>query len=407
MQKKLMALAVAGALAVPAVAAAQSTVQITGRLTYEYGRADLGANRPDTDAADAPGGANFRFRGTENLGGGLSAWFQCESSANTLGLDQTGFCTRNTAVGLRGGFGNVWFGKWDTPAKRAFVVGEAGGEATGILGTSFIGYGGSGGGSAVKGEINQTAHGETQNRQRFKRRESCLTSYETPNFGGFTVSGAFSCGNNVQSDDQGSAGGGTALTNGNTNKKPRVISLGAIYQAGPLGIGLGWEKHKEFGANTAAADLDDRGWGISAAYTFAKRFKVAAGYLDRKWETAPGAHTSKKTWTIGLDAQLAGPHSVHFFYGKAGDSKGNGGAIGGNGGAAAPGSDTGADQWSLAYQYAFSKRTTLRLGYVRVDNDANANSVRIGGTPALLATAAGGSLGQNVDGYAFLIKHSF
>lgn len=398
MQRKLMAVAVAGALAVPAAVYAQSTVQIYGRITYEYGHADQGQNRNSVDAADNPGGSAIGFKGTENLGGGLSAWFQCESSADVRSFDQTGFCTRNSAVGLRGGFGNLFFGKWDTPFKRAMGLGTVGAEETGILGMSFIGFGGSGGGSAVNGNLNQTAHGESQQRQRWKRREACLTTYDSPNMSGFMVSCAFSCGNNPAD---------AGLTNADRNQKPRVISLAAMYSAGPFGVGAAWEKHKEFGATNAAGDLDDKGWGLGASYTFGGRFKVGATYLHRKWETAPGAETKKAVWVIGVDAQLGGPHSVHAQYAKAGDSKGNGGAIGGNGGAAAPGADTGADAFSLAYQYAFSKRTTIRLGYVRVDNDRNSNSVRIGGTEPLLNTANGGALGQNVDGYAFLIKHNF
>jgi hypothetical protein len=93
-------------------------------------------------------------------------------------------------------------------------------------------------------------------------------------------------------------------------------------------------------------------------------------------------------------------------YANAGNTKGDGGNIGGNGGANfGPGGDsgsTGSDAWSLAYQYDLSKRTSVKLGYVRVDNESNSNSSRIGNTPGLL-----GSGGQNVDAWAFLVKHNF
>ncbi len=89
MNKKLMAVAVAGALAAPALAFAQaSTVQIYGKMTYEYGIADAGASRPNVDYADTPGGSAIGFKGEEKLGGGLSAWFQCESSADVRAMDQ-------------------------------------------------------------------------------------------------------------------------------------------------------------------------------------------------------------------------------------------------------------------------------------------------------------------------------
>jgi predicted porin len=191
------------------------------------------------------------------------------------------------------------------------------------------------------------------------------------------------------------------VTDDDNNQKPRVVSIAASYVNGPLGIGLAWEKHYDFGTLGAARDLDDRGWGGSIAYTFGGNVKLGATFLDRRWETAPGAHTKKRSATVGIDWRIAGPHSVSAQYAWAGNSRGDGGAIGGNGGANLPGSQTGADAISIAYQYDFSKRTSVKLGYVRVDNDRNSTSGRIGNTPALI----GG--GQNVDAWAFLVKHNF
>ncbi len=392
MHRKLMVVAVAGALAAPAIADAQSTVQIYGRVTYEYGFADMGNDRPNTDIADTPGGSAIGFKGVETLGGGMSAWFQCETSADIKGFDKVGLCSRNSAVGFRGGFGNLFFGRWDTPMKRAMNIGTVGAEETGILGMSFLPFGGSGGSIASLGAGNADTFGETFQRQRFKRREACLTTYETPRWGGFQVMGAFTCGNGAADN---------AVTDADDNQKPRTISVAATYVNGPLGIGAAWEKHQDFGALGAGSDLDDKGWGVSAAYTFAKSIKVGATFLDRKWETAPGAHTKKRTWTVGLEWSLAGPHTIEVQYANAGNSRGDGGAIGGNGGASAPGDDTGGDAWSIGYIYDFSKRTSVRLGYVRVDNESNSSAHRLGNTPALIGN------GQNVDSWAFLVKHNF
>jgi predicted porin len=392
MHQKLMAVAVAGALAAPAIADAQSTVQIYGRVTYEYGIGDAGRDRPNTDYADAPGGSAIGFKGVETLGGGMSAWFQCETSADVRAFDKVGFCSRNSAVGFRGGFGNLFFGRWDTPMKRAMNIGTVGAEETGILGMSFLPFGGSGGSIAALGAGNADLYGETFQRQRFKRREACLTTYETPSFGGFQVMGAFSCGNGAFDN---------GVVDGDNNQKPRTVSVAASYVNGPLGIGAAWEKHYDFGTLGAARDLDDRGWGLSAAYTFARTVKLGATYLDRRWETAPGAHTKKRTWSVGVEWDLSGPHSIEVQYAHAGNSRGDGGAIGGNGGAEAPGSATGGDAYSIAYQYDFSKRTSVKLGYIRVDNDRNADAHRLGNTPALIGN------GQKQDGWAFLIKHNF
>lgn len=387
MQKKLIAVAVAGALAGPAVALAQtSTVNIYGTITYEYGHADGGNNRPDSDYADTPGGSAIGFRGEEKLGGGLSAWFQCESSADVRGMDQRGICTRNSAIGFKGAFGNIHFGRWDTPMKRALNMGTVGGEETGILGSSFMAFGGSGGADA-------TQSNDGLQRQRWKRRETGLQYYESPVFSGFQVLGAFSSGNFAFD---------ASATSNSTNAKPRIWSLGATYSAGPLAIGVGYEKHNEFGAFNGATDLDDKGWGASIAYTFAGKVKVGGTFLRREWETAIGRTLEKDTWTVGAHWKIVGPHELQANYIRAKDSKGNSlVGIGGNGGANASGPDTGADQFSIFYNYNFSKRTRIQLGYTRVDNDANSNSVRIGNTPSLL----GG--GQNQDAWGFRLRHRF
>jgi predicted porin len=128
---------------------------------------------------------------------------------------------------------------------------------------------------------------------------------------------------------------------------------------------------------------------------------VGATYLDSKYETLPGQELKKRTATVGVDWTIAGPHSVEAQYAWAGDSKGNSTvAIGGNGGSEASGSDTGGDALSIAYRYRFSKRTSIKLGYIVVDNDTASNSYRVGNT-------AGVTNGEKSSAVAFHIRHRF
>jgi len=420
MQKKLIAVAVASVLGAPAVALAQtSTVNIYGNITYEYGIADQGKGRPNVDYADTPGGSAIGFRGEEKLGGGMSAWFQCETSADVRGLDQIGLCSRNSAIGFKGGFGNIFFGRWDTPFKRAMNQGTVGATETGILGMSFLAFGGSGGGSATYQNGVEGTSGETQQRQRWKRRETAMSYYESPRFGGFQILGGFSAGNAAA--DTPAFDPVSATTSGSTNQKPRVWSIGGIYSAGPLAIGLGYEEHDDFGFTTAATDLKDKGWGVSAAYTFGGNVKVGATYLQRKWDITANTDVKTDTATIGVEWAVSGPHSIEAQYTWAGDCKGN--AIGsganntitgltGNGGCNAPlksnglaNGDTGAQAFSISYLYAFSKRTRIRLGYSVADNGSESNRVRLGNTASL--TGSPNALGQKLDGFAFHIGHRF
>lgn len=375
MNKKLMAVAVAGALAAPALAFAQaSAVQVYGRITTEYGYVDQGSGRPNTDLLQSPGGSNIGFRGQEKLGGGLSAWFQCESSADVRGVNQDGFCGRNSAIGLKGGFGNFHIGRWDTPFKRAINAGSVSFlNSTGQLGGVFLMTGSSTGTIAPS------------NRNVWRRREASMLYYESPTFNGFQVLGGYSAAN-----------AGASATNATVNPKPRVVSLGGMYHNGPVALGAGYERHNQFAAVGGAND--DRAWTLSGAYTFMGKVKVGLAYIDTKYETSGTTELTKKNWNLGVDWHIAGPHSLEAFYVRAGDSKGNSTIAIGN--VAASGSATGAKQYALLYHNALSKRTNVWLGYVKLDNDTNA-SYALGGT----GTPTTG--GQSQSAWVVRAAHTF
>src|SRR5688500_11376572 len=277
MQKKLLAVAVAGALGVPAVAVAQtSTVQVFGTFYVEYGYSKQGQpaasgapfdNRQKIDYLGNPG-SEIGFKGEEKLGGGLSAWFQCASTANFLdtgdgvGSDTDSFlCSRNSALGLKGGFGNLFLGRWDLPYKRTAGPWRVGVNETGFWGVAFMTHGGST--STVAG----------QSRSTFLRREGNSINYDSPNFGGFQVMAAFT----TAQGPNGVNATGTAATPGLTASKPRTLSLGAQYSAGPLFVGAGYQRHNEVEAN--GGENDDRGWHVGAAYTWGP-VRFGGGYAN-------------------------------------------------------------------------------------------------------------------------------
>ncbi|MDH3286401.1 MAG: porin [Betaproteobacteria bacterium] len=407
MQKKLMAVAVAGVFAAPALALAQSsTVQIYGRITYEYGYVTkmgndpLSRSREKTDVAQTPGGSAIGFRGQEKLGGGLTAWFQCESSADVRGINQDGLCTRNSAIGFKGKFGNLHFGRWDSPFKRAINMGTVGVKDTGLLGHSFIFAGGSGGTNAIA----------ASNRNRWKRRDVGWTYYESPTFSGFQLLAGFTPGNDATNAIQGSS-----------NYEARVYSVGATFKNGPFALGAGWERHSQFGPEGLTSPLvptlednNDTAWNISAAYTFMNKVKIGGAYLDAEYETSGvtngtgiSGKTKKKNWLLGLDWKIAGPHSLHLGYVNAGDSKGTG--LSSIGDVAAPqkvlpggfvtNTDSGGTWYSIAYEYSFSKRTSARFGYVAVDPDTDSRYT-LGGLSAQAS-------GQKQNAVVMYLQHNF
>ena len=417
MQKKMLAVAVASALGAPALALAQgaSTVQIFGTLYYEYdwarqgrgGAADATGNiakRQNVDFLQAPG-SEIGFKGEEALGGSLAAWFQCSSTLNFTNSTAGGgaeFCTRNSALGMKGSFGNVFVGRWDTPFKRTISPTNVGGNDTGIFGTAFLLTGGS------------TSTLENSNRSTFKRRQGNLISYDSPVFGGFQAMGSVSTANN------GTAGAGTTGTTGQTSSKPRIWSLGAQYSAGPIYVSAGYEKHKEFSA--AGGELDDHGWHAGASYRWGPVL-FGGQYTRQKFENTGGAGATDakyRAWTFGVDWTIVGAHGLRANYTSVGDAKGNAtntaaaGAATTNtlfGGTYRPApcfgvtvatascSNTGARLYQIRYVYTFSKRTEANLGYVRLRNDDNA-AYALGGLSSP-------QIGEKQSAVAFTLKHTF
>ena len=389
MQKKLLAVALAGAFGAPALAVAQSsTVQVFGTFYIEYtvradqGDAATGGARTNADFLQNPG-SEIGFKGEEKLGGGLSAWFQCATTADFRGQSGEGWCSRNSALGLKGGFGNVFIGNWDTPFKRTVSPTAVGGNDTGIFGTAFLLLG------------NSTTTGVGVGRTVFKRRQNNSINYDSPNFAGFQVMAAFT-----------SAQPSTGTTTAQSNNKPRVLSLGAQYSAGPLYVSAGYEQLREFGGSgaTVPGSTKDNAWHIGAAYTWGP-VRFGGQYTKQEFDTTLG-DVKVAAWHVGVDWNIVGPHGLRAAYTAARDVKGpagvgfGAGAPGAGGYRPAPGGNTGADLMQIRYVYTFSKRTEFTAGYVRLDNEAAAQ-YRLGG----LSTAIAG--GQNEDAWAIAVRHTF
>jgi len=396
MNKKLIAVAVAGALGAPGMALAQaSTVQIYGNLIMNYNYLDqggtavngTGVGKVKTDALNSHD-SNLGFRGEEALGGGLAAWFQCEST-----FDPTGglgaWCGRNSAFGMKGNFGNVYAGNWDTPAK--IVMGNFRPFSTaGAYGVTSL--------------WNGTQSNITNTGTSFTRRQANLISYATPAFSGFQGYMGYSAANE-----------GLAQTNATTASKPRLYSFGLQYSNGPLILGAGYETHRNYNPTAVATYTGgtDRGWSIGAAYTFIGTLKVMTIVTNNKYEIAGGTAATAgdlqgTNWGVYADWAFSGPHRIRTGYTKQGESKGSAvsGAAGvagtpiGNMIANAAAGETGTGLYALQYAYHFSKRTEVNMGYARVVNSRFTST-------ALQSLGARPNTGANQDAWVLGVKHSF
>ena len=115
MKKTLAAVAVLGAFAGSALAA---DVQLYGIVDegLAYSHVDLDGTADATDSfsmnSGMQSGSRFGFKGTEDLGNGLTVGFVLENgfSADT-GADNDTFFDREASLFIQGGFGKLAFGK--------------------------------------------------------------------------------------------------------------------------------------------------------------------------------------------------------------------------------------------------------------------------------------------------------
>ena len=362
MNKKLIAAAVAGAFVAPAAFAQSSSVQIYGLLNMEYGYVSqpntaAGVGRDSVDALNS-GASRIGFKGEEKLSGGMSAFWQCDSDVRFLGgasQANGNLCDRNSALGLKGGFGSVFVGTWDSPLKRVAGITRITNE-TGWVGTQMM-------------TISNAGHFSGTS---FSNRNTNSVNYDTPKFGGFSASLQYTT-LQVARNNGGIPGDATPVISNTLIPTPkgRTISMSGQYVQGPMAIVAGYtnatKDRTAFGnANATAGDynlgVDDTAWLVGGTYQLGA-VKLGVTYAVGEYATSATASTERKSWAIAGDWALGGPHSVKFGYNDAGDSK-NSALVGG-------GANTGAQMMQIGYGHALSKRTNASLTYARMSNDTN------------------------------------
>jgi len=270
MNKKLIALAVAGACFAPTVMAQTANpVTLYGRIyaTLESVEADGGAAPLGNRTRVSDNASYLGVRGTEDLGGGLKAFFQLETAFSPESSSATSFATRNSGVGLQGGWGSILLGRWDTPMKTSQTAVDPWGDLT-------------------LGDI--TGAGLDQGN--FSRREGNSVQYWSPNWAGFTVRALYTANE-----------GKTATTNPNTVGASVAYSKGAIY------VAYAYEKHKDVAANTS-----EEGNAIAASFTMGN-LKLAGQYGKYERDNAP----EDESYMLGLTWTFSGKHGILASYQNA------------------------------------------------------------------------------------------
>ena len=298
MQKKVMAVAVAAALAGPATVLAQgSSVQIYGGLStsFEWAEAkgadtsatplgggssiragNIGGGAYATTGVNEPSrtrtqgaGSNFGIRGREDLGNGLYMGFQAEASIAIGGVTPASpggnalFAGwRNTGMWLGGRWGEVGLGLWDLPFNMNQTVGAAHAPYANASTSMSAGLLGGGLGSTAAATSSGQDFGQFcgasalgasvttcfSNAASFHRRQSNQIWYQSPTWAGFRGRISY-----------GATGGATSNATNDGAAFPGKVTAqlwgaGVSYTLGGLYAGVGYEWHGDY-LTTAARTM--------------------------------------------------------------------------------------------------------------------------------------------------------
>jgi len=328
MKKSLLALAVLGAFT--GIASAQTSVTI-------YGVADAGITRQDNGVSVVnrldsgnQSGSRLGFKGTEDLGGGLSGQFVLEQGFNidtgSVSDATRGAFNRQAYVGLTGPFGQVRLGRQKTVMYDALDAIDPFriSNRSGIDRLFLRNVGGAG-------------------------RADNQISYFTPTFvPGLTGQITYALGEQTN------------------NQAGRSMGASLNYAAGPLFVTLDYLLvHNNFLARQAPVapqtaanapffpDQTARGTLLGATYDFGVAKAHAAFGTEKGGFAGLNRRTDARDYMVGATIPF-GASAVQVDYVKKQDRLGNGDA----------------KQYAAGYTYALSKRTNFYSSFTFTDQDA-------------------------------------
>ena len=355
MNKKLIALAFAGACVAPAaMAQTANPVTLYGRVyvTLESVEAKGGSSPVARRTRVEDQSSLLGVRGTEDLGGGLKAFFQLET---VFRADQAGsaFAARNSGVGLQGGWGSFLMGRWDMPFKVATIAIDPFGDLT-------------------IGGITGALSGTIATRATFDRRDDNVLQYWSPSFGGFAFRLA-----GTANEGKGCTTAGTPPVT--TCLNPHDYGANVTYTQGPVYLFYAYEEHKDVSASVGKEDAN----ALGGSFSFGA-FKLGGQYQEIK----KTGTTKMKNW-MANGVFTFGNNQLILQYMNSKDGGPNGAAT-----------QPDCDNASIGWQYNFTRRTFVLAQYTKVDNNETANC-NFGANRLAI------SAGQDPQGVSFGIRHVF
>lgn len=385
MQKKIIALAVASAMTVPALAFAD--VSISGQANMSVDMRNSGTvTGSETNNQLNSNQSRLIFKGTEDLGGGLSGIVQLDiryslddgniggkttakdgplvnSSSASIAASSATYTTKaslfsgNTYLGLKSdSIGTLMVGNLDTPYKTSTrnldvffdVAGDNRSALGGLMGSHDV-------------------------------RLPNAIAYVSPSMSGFSVAIA-------------TVFGGETPTTAAANKKGSAYSLAAMFKTDNIYATLAYDDAKLGDAGTgdlgavAPATVNDKAKALKVGGGFTMdAFTVNAIYEAPSTTTAAGVETKNTNLYLGGKFNLGSSDAIKLAYTIHGETT--------SGGVKA---NDKASQIAVGYDHSMSKATSVYVNYVKTTAD-----------PAYNAGTAASTAGADPSVLSFGVKHAF
>ena len=377
MQKKIIALAVAGLVSGAAFAQSNVTVYGVADMAYTYGSGD-GVKSTHFVNSGQLSGSRLGFRGTEDLGNGLKALFTLEyglaMDADT-GVGAGTAIGRQQFVGLTGNFGTAIAGRLQTAGYDWACANSP------MPGSAF--------------DANHKLGVGTLLACANSARANNAVAYVSPSFGGLKF--AVNHGRVTENE----------FADANAQDDSYANLLSATYAVGPMAASLVYSKINANHAAVSATVNDVKEMGLGGSYDFGV-VKLFGSYQTAKLGTSFGTTDTSRNnkWQLAAGIPVGPAGTVVLQY--ADNSIKNTAA-----------SDD-SKSFSLGYLHAMSKRTTAYAGYNRVSNDGVATRQSVAGSLSAVSysttagptntTAAGTSSftpGGDSSSLTVGLRHSF
>jgi predicted porin len=317
--------------------------------------------------------SRFGVKGSEDLGGGLKAIYQIESSVSANGNGGNVFNgVRDTYIGLTGGFGTFLTGRLGLANQYVYdsnlfadQIGDAANFTEALPG----------------GRVNGALH------------------YVTPDMSGFNASLSFVPGTSVEKSavDKGIL---SSYLNTASQHGKNSYAMKLNYAANGITANLFYaDVEAVIGATNSGVEF--KPLSIAGSYDFGNGM-VSAQYVKANLDViVAGATTSadRNIWNIGGKFNVASNAAIKAQYSHASsvDNLPN----------------TGAKMWAIGYDYALSKRTGVYVAYASVTNDGDNTGPATGGAYSVSGyghegvTPTGLVQGDDPKGISFGLTHNF